>query len=41
LEAEANSEAFDFEEPEAEAFFVKHGARMWKRKLEVEAVKFL
>jgi len=21
-----------FEEPEAEAFFIKHGARMWKRK---------
>jgi len=26
------------EEPEAEAFFVKFGAKMWKRKL--EAVKF-
>jgi len=28
-----------FEEPEAEAFFIKHGTGMWKRKLEaVEAV---
>jgi len=28
-----------FEEPEAEAFFIKRGAGMWKRKL--EAVRFL
>jgi len=28
-----------FEEPEAEAFFIKPGAAMWKRKLEAEAVK--
>jgi len=40
LEAEANSEIFDFsEEPKAEVFFKKHGAGMWKRKM--EAVKFL
>jgi len=32
-----------FEEPKVEAFFIKHGAGMWKLKLEsetVEAVKF-
>jgi len=28
-----------FEDPEAEAFFIKHAAGMWKRKM--EAVKFL
>jgi len=27
-----------FEEPEAETFFIKHGAGVWKRKL--EAIKF-
>jgi len=28
-----------FEEPEAEVFFIKHGAGMWNRKLEAEAVR--
>jgi len=30
-----------FEEPEAGAFFIKHGAGMRKWKLELETVKFL
>jgi len=30
-EAESGS-IWPFEEPETEAFFIKHGARMWKRK---------
>jgi len=28
-----------FDEPETEAFFIKHGARMWKPMLEAEVVK--
>jgi len=28
-----------FDEPEAEAFFIKHEVGVWKRKLEAEAVK--
>jgi len=34
-EAESGSELWSiwlFEEPEAEAFFIKHGTGMWKRK---------